>query len=269
MTTVTTVTSTVDPTLVSKEKLVEPSPFGAGSSSAGETDHITDVFSNLTGSDFLVGAIYTVINPDTNLQKLFTEFNVGPAHQMSLSAEVRMCAEYNVKEKRRLKSVVESHGELLTAREEEIESLKARLLLKEAEAAKTIRLRIEASNFKTMEKSLRDETNVLRERNFILKKERNALDVKVTELETSPMSKEREIRENLDNQRSALRDVFVPLAEPFFDSVLTGTEGASDTAVATADITMTLSTAFAFASTIVPISIDDYEVMGADDCEIS
>ncbi|GKD66461.1 hypothetical protein Tco_1308569, partial [Tanacetum coccineum] len=39
--------------------------------------------------------------------QLFTEFNVRAAHQMSLSAEVRMRAEYNVKEKRRLKSVVE------------------------------------------------------------------------------------------------------------------------------------------------------------------
>ncbi|GKF73108.1 hypothetical protein Tco_0219440, partial [Tanacetum coccineum] len=33
MTTVTTITSTIDPTLVAKEKLVEPSPFCAGSSS--------------------------------------------------------------------------------------------------------------------------------------------------------------------------------------------------------------------------------------------
>ncbi|GKG52038.1 hypothetical protein Tco_0544676, partial [Tanacetum coccineum] len=39
--------------------------------------------------------------------QLFTEFNVGAARQMSLSVEVRMLAEYNVKEKRRLKSFVE------------------------------------------------------------------------------------------------------------------------------------------------------------------
>ncbi|GJU56538.1 hypothetical protein Tco_1230252 [Tanacetum coccineum] len=65
--------------------------------------------------------------------QLFTEFNVGAARQMSLSAEVRMRAEYNVKERRR-----------------------------EAEAAKAIRLRAEASNFEAIEKSLRDETNALR-----------------------------------------------------------------------------------------------------------
>nr|GEV77413.1 hypothetical protein [Tanacetum cinerariifolium] len=202
LTTVTITTATVDPTSVTKEKVFKPSLFGVSSSSAGRTD--PGVFSDLTDSDFLVCAIRTVINPDTDLQKvyffasirkmehdqLFTEFNVRAARQMSLSAEVRMRAEYNVKEKRRLKYVVESQGKLLKAREEEIRSLKARLLLKKAEAAKAIRLRVEASNFKTVEKSLRDETNSLRERNVIFEKERDALDVKVIELETSNMSKE-------------------------------------------------------------------------------
>nr|GEV86434.1 40S ribosomal protein S10-1-like [Tanacetum cinerariifolium] len=440
MTTVTTTTSTVNPTLVTKDKFVEPSSFGAGSSSAGGTDPIMGVFSDLTSSDFLVGVIRTVISRDTDLQKvyvpqwsvtngmehdqLFTEFNVEATHQMSLSAE----------------------GELVKAREEEIESLKARLLPREAEAAEAIRLRAEASNFETVEKSFRDETNTLRKRNVILEKERNALDVKATELETSAMSKEREltdlnalvheleisssgfqekvtvyencmeqlekfqddrmkivedkwllthdmdlavanclnspeylsslgaaigkaiekgmedglsagithgkegrlqnvnfsllarlkfstdasveavmdilhlegplseklglnelqpnvdqlmvpihhspdqvvvgatavslsldvssvrvrkIRENISNQRYALRDVFVPLAEPFSATVLTSTEGTSDTAAVTADTTMVPSKTFASASTIDPISVDDYKVMGADDQTIA
>ncbi|GKA89476.1 hypothetical protein Tco_0811288 [Tanacetum coccineum] len=73
------------------------------------------------------------------------------------------------------------------------------------------------------------------------------------------------IRENIENQRSALRNVFVPLAEPFSAAVLIGTEGTSDTATATADTTMVLSITFASASTIAPISVDEYEVIGADD----
>nr|GEV27092.1 retrotransposon Gag domain, retroviral aspartyl protease [Tanacetum cinerariifolium] len=201
-----------------------------------DSSHYSGVFSDFTGSDFLVGAIRTVINLDTDLQKvyvpqwsvtngsrlddgrvcrevvdefsppkffasvcrmehdqLFTEFNVRAARQMSLSAEVRIRDEYNVKEKRRLKSVVESQSELLKAREEEIESLKSWSLLREVEAAEAIRLRADASNLETGEKSLRGETNALRKRNVILEKERNALDVKVTELETSTMSKEREL----------------------------------------------------------------------------
>nr|GEV69974.1 RNA-directed DNA polymerase, eukaryota, reverse transcriptase zinc-binding domain protein [Tanacetum cinerariifolium] len=154
MTAVTTVTSTVDSALVAKEKHVKPSLFSADSFSAGGADPNNGVFSDLTGSDFL--------------DQLFIEFNVGAARQMSLSAEVRMRSEYNVKERRRLKSVVENQGELLKAREEEIKGLKARLLLKEAKAAEAIRLRTEASNFKIVEKSFRDETNALRKQRELI-----------------------------------------------------------------------------------------------------
>ncbi|GKE23119.1 hypothetical protein Tco_1434631, partial [Tanacetum coccineum] len=214
MTTVTTITSTVDPASVAKEKPVKPSLFCADSSSAGGTDPNTGVFSDLTGSDFLVGAIRTVINPDTVFQKvyvpqwsvtngprlddgcvcremidefaspkffasirrmehdqLFTEFIVGAARQMSLSAE----------------------AELLKVREGEIKNLKAQLLLREAEAAEAIRLYTEASNFETVKKFLRDEMNTLKESNAILEKEQNALDLKVTDLEASDVSKEREL----------------------------------------------------------------------------
>ncbi|GKA67422.1 hypothetical protein Tco_0767339 [Tanacetum coccineum] len=413
--------------------------------------------------------------------QLFTKFNVGAALQMSLSVEVRMRDEYNVKEKRRLKSVVENQVELLKVREGEIENLKAQLLLRETKAMEAIRLRAQAFNLKTIEKSLRDEVNALKERNSILEKERNALDVKVTELEASAVGKERELTdlnaqitsvksqndnlmdqvheletsssglqekvtvnqncmeqlekfqddqmkvvndkfdklytyfveialhleeksyphllttisgrrwlltqgmklaitkclnspkylsalraaiskaiekgmqdglsvrithgkesrvltdlaahnpfaevdyisalqqlqnvnfsllaelksnkdasiktvmdilclegllveklgldklqpnvdqlmclspENIANQRSALRDVFVPLAEPFSAAVLTGTEGTSDIVSATTNTTMTLFTTFASTSSIAPISVDDYEVIGADD----
>ncbi|GKE82322.1 hypothetical protein Tco_1552322 [Tanacetum coccineum] len=166
MMTVTTVTSTVDPDLVAKEKLVKPTLISADPSSAGEADPNTGVFSDLTGSDFLVGGIRTIIDPDTDLQKffatvrgmehdqLFTEFNVRVARQMSLSAEVRMHAEYNVKERRRLKSVVEKQDELLKAKDGEIKDLKAQLLLKETEAAKATRLHAQTSNLEDVEKSL-------------------------------------------------------------------------------------------------------------------
>ncbi|GKF68009.1 hypothetical protein Tco_0197688, partial [Tanacetum coccineum] len=71
MTTVTTVTLTVDHALVAKEKSVKPSLFFADSSSGGEANPHTGVFLDLTGSDFLVGGIHTVIDPDTDLQKVY------------------------------------------------------------------------------------------------------------------------------------------------------------------------------------------------------
>ncbi|GKA46683.1 hypothetical protein Tco_0739566 [Tanacetum coccineum] len=73
------------------------------------------------------------------------------------------------------------------------------------------------------------------------------------------------IRENIANQRSTLRDIFIPLSESLFAEILTGTEGTSDVVPAIADTTITLSTTFASASTIAPISVDDYEVVGMND----
>nr|GEU56962.1 hypothetical protein [Tanacetum cinerariifolium] len=158
MTAVTTITLTVDPTLVTKEKFVAPYPFGAGSSTAGETDPIAGVFSDLIGSDFSFFASVCKMEHD----QLFTEFNVETALQMSLSAE----------------------GKLLKSREEEIKSLKAWLLLREAEAAKAIRLHAEASSFET-----------------------------VTELETSVESKER--TEGTSNVVSATRGATTTLSTTF------------------------------------------------------
>ncbi|GJX59302.1 hypothetical protein Tco_0290692 [Tanacetum coccineum] len=140
MTVATTVTSTVDPATTVKEKLLGSSVFG-GDSSSGGSDHTIGGFSDLTSSDFIVGGIRTVISLDTDLQKvyvpymmdhdqLFTEFNVGAARQMSLSAESQ-----------------------------------AQLLVKEAKAAKAIRLCAEASKFEAIEKSLQDEDEKMAEVN--------------------------------------------------------------------------------------------------------
>ncbi|GJS70070.1 hypothetical protein Tco_0702911 [Tanacetum coccineum] len=236
MTTVTTVTAIIDAAMIPKEAPVKPSLFAAGSSSAGRTDPTPGGFSDLTDSDFLIGGVRTVIDPDSDLQKvyipqwsvtngsrfndghifrkmvdefappnffasirgmehdkLFTEFNVGATRQISLSVEVRMRAEYNIREKRRLKSVVDEKMELLKVREGEIENLKAQLLLKEAEVAEAIRLRTEASNFEAIEKSLQDEVKTLKERNTTLEKEKNELDVKVADLAASTKVREQEV----------------------------------------------------------------------------
>ncbi|GJT56375.1 hypothetical protein Tco_0991429 [Tanacetum coccineum] len=72
------------------------------------------------------------------------------------------------------------------------------------------------------------------------------------------------IKENIDNHRSALRDVFVPLAEPLSVAALTCMKGTSNVIPAIADTTMALSITFASANTIAPISVYDYEVVGTD-----
>ncbi|GJW14054.1 hypothetical protein Tco_0018187 [Tanacetum coccineum] len=204
---VTTTAPMTDPTVFVKEKTYKPSLFAVDSSSTGGADPNAGVFSNLTGSDFLVSGVRTVIDPDTDLQKvyvpqwsitngsrlndgrvyrelvdefaplkffasvwgmdhdqLFTEFNVGAARQMSLSAE---------------------------AMDEEIINLKAQMLLKEAEAVEAIRLRAEASIFEAatdLEASTMDKDRELVNLNAQLtsvKSQNDSLAHQVHELEVS------------------------------------------------------------------------------------
>ncbi|GKD50776.1 hypothetical protein Tco_1279752 [Tanacetum coccineum] len=161
MTMATTVTSAADPATTTKEIFVKPSIFGGGSSSGAE--HTVGGFSGLTGSDFIIGddgltcremvdefapsKFFASIHGMEH-EQLFTEFNIGVSRQMSLSAEVKMRAEFNIREKKRLCSIVDEKDSLMKARDEEIKSLKARLLMKETEAAEAIHLRAEASKFK-------------------------------------------------------------------------------------------------------------------------
>ncbi|GKA28212.1 hypothetical protein Tco_0714380 [Tanacetum coccineum] len=83
---------------------------------------------------------------------LFTEFNVGTARQACMNAKVRMQTEYCLSERRRLESECERQADLLKARDGEIKSLKAQLLLKEAEAVEAARLRIQVSVVEATEK---------------------------------------------------------------------------------------------------------------------
>nr|GEY34698.1 hypothetical protein [Tanacetum cinerariifolium] len=235
ITSATTTAPTADPAAIAKEKLVGSSVFGADSPSAGESHPISGGFFDCSGSNFLVRGIRTVSNlhkvyvPQWNVtngscldnggvcremvdefappkffasihgmdhDQLFTEFNVGVARQISLSAEERMRAKYHIKEKRRLKVVVEEKNQVLKARDEEIKNLKAKLLLKEAEVAEAIRLRAKTSKLKAAKKSLQDEVTALNERNTILEKDRNALDVKVTDLQAIVVRKDRELTDS-------------------------------------------------------------------------
>ncbi|GJY35644.1 hypothetical protein Tco_1026044 [Tanacetum coccineum] len=81
-----------------------------------------------------------------------------------------MRAEYNIKDKRRLKAVVDEKDILLKTKGEEIDRLNAQLLLKEAKAAKAIHLRCNAA----------------------LEEEKGMLDVKVTDLAATVKVREQE-----------------------------------------------------------------------------
>nr|GEU58437.1 hypothetical protein [Tanacetum cinerariifolium] len=165
-----------------------------------ESHPIPGGFSDYTGSNFLIGGIRTVIDPDFNLQKVYIpQWNVTNGSCFDDGGVYREMidkfspSKYNIRDRRRLNSVVEENDALLKAIDEEIGSLKAQLVSKEAEAAEAIRLRVETSNFEAVEKSLQSEVAALKERNNLLETEKSGLDVKVADLATSVKVREQEV----------------------------------------------------------------------------
>nr|GEW76773.1 hypothetical protein [Tanacetum cinerariifolium] len=157
ITSATTTPPTADHAAITKEKLVGSSIFSVDSPSAGESHPIPGGFSNCTGSDFLIGGIRTVIDPDSNLQKVY----------MSLSAEVRMHAKYNIRERKRLNSIVKEKDALLKANDE-LGALRRK-------------------------KSIQSEVAALKERINLLETGKSRLDVKVADLAASVKDKEQEV----------------------------------------------------------------------------
>nr|GEY25008.1 hypothetical protein [Tanacetum cinerariifolium] len=69
--TVTTVTATVDADRTTDRVPVGPCLFGVGSSLTGRTYSVPGGFSDVFGSDFLIGGIRTVVDRDSDLQKVY------------------------------------------------------------------------------------------------------------------------------------------------------------------------------------------------------
>nr|GFA75723.1 hypothetical protein [Tanacetum cinerariifolium] len=89
-------------------------------------------------------------------------------------------------------------AELLKVRDGEIESLKAKLLLKEAEAAEAIRLRAEVFKFKAAEKSLQGEVHELEISSAGLQEKVAAYEDFIGQLEKFQDTKIEEVNEKFD-----------------------------------------------------------------------
>ncbi|GJW79468.1 hypothetical protein Tco_0143443, partial [Tanacetum coccineum] len=211
MTTATTVTAfvsnaatmTATPVDVVKDKDVPTPSIFAGSSSSDKTDRTLSLFTGKSGSDFIAGCIYAGGDADVDLQeiyipewsvtKLFAEFNVSAACNLSLSFEVRMRVEYNILEKRKWKSLAEEKNNLLQVKDKEIEELRSQLLQAKDESMEVAQLRTRVYSLEAIEGALRGEVASAKEHNGLLEQERSALKLKVSnplvnqvhELETS------------------------------------------------------------------------------------
>ncbi|GKC33598.1 hypothetical protein Tco_1045982 [Tanacetum coccineum] len=185
MTMTTTVTSSADPTTTAKDKFVESSIFGDGSSF--RADHTVGGFFGLTGSDFIVGGIRTVVNPDTDIQKV---------------AEVRMRAEFNIREKRRLSAVVEEKNLLLKTKDEEVADLD-----------------VVVTSVKFHNDNLTDQVHKLEASSAVLQDKVTAYDNLIGQLE------KREMNEKLNKLDADLVELALHLEERFYPHLLTTISG--------------------------------------------
>ncbi|GJV49512.1 hypothetical protein Tco_1439724, partial [Tanacetum coccineum] len=137
-------------------------------------------------------------------EQLFTEFNVSTACNLSLSSEVRMCAEHNILEKRKWRTLAEEKSTLLEAKDKEIEDLKSQLLLAREESAEVTQLRAQVSGLEATENSLRGEVASAKDRNTLLEQECDSLKLRVTDLESAIVDKDHKLSE-LGESSSSLK----------------------------------------------------------------
>ncbi|GJY72453.1 hypothetical protein Tco_0476156 [Tanacetum coccineum] len=183
--------------------------IGASERSAVVPPVMTEVM--VTSSAINASSIPKMISK-MDYHHLFMEFNVRTARQACLNVKVRMRTKYCLSERKRLKSECEKQADLLKARDEEVENLKAQRLLKETEATEAARLRVQISGAEAMEKMHADEIDALKQKNVALESEKESLDGKVVELQSLVFTKDLELKDlnvvvsSLRSQKDSLVD---------------------------------------------------------------
>nr|GEW42196.1 hypothetical protein [Tanacetum cinerariifolium] len=228
--TVTTVTAAIDADVPADRAHVTPSLFGIGSSSTGRTDSVPGGFSDVSGSDFLIGGIHEsaplkffVSVSGMDHDQLFTEFNVGAARQISLNDEVRMRAEYNIR-KKKLKAVVDEQAELLKReRERERERERNELSVKVTDLSTSIKVREqEVANLdqvtavKSQNDNLVDQVHELEISSTGLQEKVAAYEDFIGQLEKFQDKKMEEVNEKFDKLCADFVDMALHLKEKFY-----------------------------------------------------
>nr|GFA65344.1 hypothetical protein [Tanacetum cinerariifolium] len=179
MTNATTTIRSVDFAAIAKERLVSSLVFGGDSSSAGRSHPIFGGFSDRTSGDFLIDGTRYVVDPDSNLQRVYVpHWNVTNGFCMDDGGVYREMVDEFPPPKFFASIRGTEHDQLFTkfnvgaARQ-------ISLGAEEAEAAEVVRLR--------------DEAQALKERNTILEKEKSELEVKVTDLAALVKVREQEV----------------------------------------------------------------------------
>nr|GEY40275.1 hypothetical protein [Tanacetum cinerariifolium] len=117
------------------------------------------------------------------------------AYGAEVDSIIRTRTEYCLSERKRLEFECEKQADLLKARDVEIKNRKAHLLVKEAEATKAPYLFVQVSAIEAAEKVRADVLDDLKQRNVTLGGERDSLNEKITELQSSVSTKDFELKD--------------------------------------------------------------------------
>nr|GEU75996.1 hypothetical protein [Tanacetum cinerariifolium] len=222
---------------------VVPSLFGVGSSSTRRTDSVPDGFFDVSVCDFLIGDIRTIVDPDSDLQKVYVSrwsatnrFGLDDSRiclemldefgPPKFFASVRgmdhdqLFTEFNVEAARQISLNAESQSSIVVER---------------GRSHRGYPSSAEVFKFKAVEQSLRGEVEVLRDQSAALEREKNELSVKVTDLSASVKVREHEVTD-LDAQVTAVKlqndnladqvyadfvDIALHLEEKFYSHLIT------------------------------------------------
>nr|GEV02669.1 hypothetical protein [Tanacetum cinerariifolium] len=200
--TVTTVTVAVDADTTADRVPVLSSLFGVGSSSTGRTDSVPGGFFDVSGSDFLIGGIRTVVDPGSDLQKVYIS-KWSATNGFGLDDSLIYREMFSPSLMLELRSNKDASVDTITNLLRLDDALAKRLGLTESQPhANQLMVPIHHS----------PDQRVVGASTLSL-----SLDVS--------HSRVRKIRQNIASHVSALRGVFVPLYEPLSAADLEGTEG--------------------------------------------
>nr|GEU95245.1 retrovirus-related Pol polyprotein from transposon TNT 1-94 [Tanacetum cinerariifolium] len=157
----------------------------ADSTSPGNIDLDAAGPSQPSSNDISSKSFYVSLDMDSEALHhayVLNEFNVVAARQTCLSAEVRINLKHVLRGKKRLEGRCVMHEKLLKEKDVKIANLKARLSLKEAEAAKAIHLRGQIADVEAAKPTRACQSKSLKERNVALEFTAVAKDAKIGKL---------------------------------------------------------------------------------------
>nr|GEW98095.1 hypothetical protein [Tanacetum cinerariifolium] len=141
--------------------------------------------------------MHQVFVPQRNVlnDSLLDDYDVSQEFVDHLAPPALMRTEHCLSKRKMLESEYEKQADLLKAKDEEIENLKAQLLLKETEAAEAAHLRAQVSADEAREKIYTNKIDALKQRNVCFENEKESLSGKVVELQSLVSTKDLELED--------------------------------------------------------------------------